>query len=97
MSTSYEITFNNEVFTTIFKFDQQEGGKNSLILRGNWYPDFVRMIQTTEQHQYVIKPTGARLNPASKKANAPFLLKNMSNLEEEGFPLCEMSVMTHIL
>ena len=70
--TKYEITLRKEVFAEIFQYGHQEEDKNSLILKGNWYPEFVKMIQNTEQHQYTIKPTKGRLNPSSKKKNASF-------------------------
>ena len=65
--TKYEITLRKEVFAEIFQYGHQEEDKNSLILKGNWYPEFVKMIQNTEQHQYTIKPSKGRLNPSSKK------------------------------
>ena len=55
----------------------QEDNRKSFKVTGRWYPEYVKLINSTEQTNYDLAPTAARVNLNPTKASVPYFSSNL--------------------
>ena len=77
MNTQYELTISSTIFEQTRNASVQEKNRCAKKVTGNWYPEYVRLIQITEGHNYELKASIARINENAKRSDAPYFTSNL--------------------